>query len=201
MEGDYRATRASVDVDGSDDQEVSFTGVVLDDDPMAEYQREVEYNPFQGRDGLEGCSLTGLESALSRRRTVVTPTSTRLELWHQVRGDRTLEFVKVDVVERLVAHALTNALEDLECASNHLMGAFYKMEDGPTKDRVRETHREMTQAATHPLGHALRLLGSRFNDLGHRRRSNLAGSTSDRVLAQHIKQTPLGFDSLLESSL
>ena len=75
------------------------------------------------------------------------------------------------------------------------------MEDGPKKDRVREAHKEMTQAATHPLGHALRLLGSRFNDLGHRRRSNLAGSMSDRVLAQHIKQPPLGFDSLLESSL
>ena len=81
------------------------------------------------------------------------------------------------------------------------MGTFDEMEDGPTKDRVKEAQREMTQAATHPLGHALRILGSRFNDLGHKRRSNLAASTNDRVLAQHIKQTPLGFDSLLESSL
>ena len=84
--------RASVEMDRSDDQEVSFTGVVLDDDLMAEDQREVEYNPFQDRDGLEGCSMPGLGSALSRRRTVVTPTSTQLALWRQV---------KVDVVERL----------------------------------------------------------------------------------------------------
>ena len=56
LEGDYRATRvlpavaserqgsgamrASAEMDGSDDQEVSFTGLVLDDDPMAEDQRE-----------------------------------------------------------------------------------------------------------------------------------------------------------------
>ena len=40
----------------------------------AEEQHECEeYSPFQGRDGLEGCSVTDLVSALSRKRTVVTP--------------------------------------------------------------------------------------------------------------------------------
>ena len=117
LEGDNRATRvlpavdsqrqgsgamrASVEMDGSGDQEVSFTSLVLDDNAIAEDQREVEYNPSHGRDGLEGCSLTGSGSALSRRRTVVTPTSTQLALWRQVRGGRTMESVKVDVVERL----------------------------------------------------------------------------------------------------
>ena len=62
LEGDYRATRmlpeaalqrqrsgamrAPVEMDRSDDQEVSFTGLVLDDNAMAEDHREVEYNPF-----------------------------------------------------------------------------------------------------------------------------------------------------------
>ena len=62
---------------------------------MAEDQRD------QGRDGLEGCSLTGLGSALSSRRTVVTTTSTQLALWPQVRGGRTMESVKVDVSDKL----------------------------------------------------------------------------------------------------
>ena len=79
----------------------------------------------------------------------------------------------------MVAHALTTGLKDLERASN-LVGAFDDMEDRPTQDRVREAHREMTEAATHPLGHALRLLGSRLNDMGHRRRSNLADSSKHR---------------------
>ena len=115
LKGDYRATRvlppvvskrqgsgamrASVEMDGPDDQEVSFNGLVLDNDPMTEDKREVEYNPFQGRNGLERCSLTGLGSALSRRRTVVTPTSTQLALWRQVRGGRTMKSVEVDLVE------------------------------------------------------------------------------------------------------
>ena len=117
LEGDYRATRmlpavasqrqglgamrAPVEMDRSDDQEVSFTGLMLDDNAMAEDQREVEHNPLQGLDGLEGCSLTSLGSALSRRRTVVTPTRTQLALWCQVRGGRTMKSVTVDVVERL----------------------------------------------------------------------------------------------------
>ena len=45
------------------------------------------------------------------------------------------------------------------------------------------------------------ILGSRFNDLSHRRLNNLAGSTTLMLLAQLIKQTPRGFDLLLESSL
>ena len=69
------------------------------------------------------------------------------------------------------------------------------------KHRVREAHRDMAQATTHPLGHSLRLLGSQLIDLGQRSCNNLAGSTNDRVLAQQSKQTPLGFDSLIESYL
>ena len=34
-------------------------------------EQEERYNPFQGIDGLEGCSLTGLGSALSRQKTLV----------------------------------------------------------------------------------------------------------------------------------
>ena len=39
---------------------------------------EEEYNPFEGIQGLEGCSLTGLGSALPKQRTVVTPTERQL---------------------------------------------------------------------------------------------------------------------------
>ena len=35
----------------------------------------------------------------------------------------------------LLAHALTTGLEDLERASNHLMGAFEEMEDVPRKNK------------------------------------------------------------------
>ena len=96
----FEAATITAPFEGSDDQEVSFTGLVLGDDASAEDQHEVEYNPFQGRDYLEGCSLTGLGSALSRRKTVVTPTSTQLALWRQVKGGRTMESMKVDVEDR-----------------------------------------------------------------------------------------------------
>ena len=225
--------------------EVTFPANVLADESDAEdvdQQQDNDYNPFQGRDGLEGCSLTGLGSALSRQRTVVTPSTRQLALWRQVRGGNSMEPVRVEIVERLysgdvrakpfldpeppmevqmtakqqladgalrkqqrdmglIAHALTTGLEDLERASNHLMRACDDMFDEDAKNRVLEAHKEMTQAATHPLGHALRLLASRFNDLSQKRRNHLAGSTADKVLAQQIKQTPLGFDSLLDASL
>ena len=45
------------------------------------------------------------------------------------------------------------------------------------------------------------ILGSLFNDLGHRRRNNLSGFTSDIMLARLIKQTPVWFHFILESSL
>ena len=38
---------------------------------------EEEYIPFEGIQGLEGCSLFGLGSALPKQRTVVTPTERR----------------------------------------------------------------------------------------------------------------------------
>ena len=62
----------------------------------------------------------------------------------------------------------------------------------------------MSQAATHPLGHALRLLGARFNDLGHKRKNHLASSTADMTLSHYIRyilQTPIGFDSMLNSAI
>ena len=59
----------------------------------------------------------------------------------------------------------------------------------------------MSQAATHPLGHTVRLLGARFNDRGHMRRNQLESSTADRTLSHYIRQTPTGFDSMLNSSI
>ena len=50
----------------------------------------------------------------------------------------------------------------------HLQQDSENLEEGPIKDRVLDAHKEMSQAATHPLGHALLLLGARFNDLGQR---------------------------------
>ena len=71
---------------------MSYTGLLVED------ERE-EYNLFQGRDGLEWCSLDRI--GVFRNRAVVTPTSRSLALWRQVRGGGTMESVKVDVVERL----------------------------------------------------------------------------------------------------
>ena len=65
----------------------------------------------------------------------------------------------------LAAHALTTGLEDLERASVRLLRVIEAMEDGPAKEGILESHREMTQAATHPLGHALRLMASQFNEI------------------------------------
>ena len=69
------------------------------------------------------------------------------------------------------------------------------------KDRLLQAHREVTQASTHPLGHALRIIASKFNDIANQRRAALASTTNDQVLAQQIRATPLGFDSLLANSL
>ena len=101
----------------------------------------------------------------------------------------------------IIAHALTTGLDDLEGASKHLLSAVDDLEEGPIKDRILEAHREVTQASTHPLGHALRILASKYNDVANQRRIALAMTSSDRVLSQLIKTTPLGFDSLLASSL
>ena len=83
----------------------------------------------------------------------------------------------------LIAHALLTGLKDLERASVHLQRATEDLEEGPAKDRVMEAHKEMSQAATHPSGHTLRLLGTKFNDLGHKRRNHLASSTAERMLS------------------
>ena len=212
------------------------------EDPVVEDQEEV-YNPFQGIEGLDGYSLTGLGSALPRQKVVVTPSVRQLSLWRQVRGGRVMDpSIKTDMVERIysgdpaakpfldaeapmeiptntrfqaadatlrrrqkdlgiIAHALTTGLDDLEGASKHLLSAVDDLEEGPIKDRILEAHREVTQASTHPLGHALRILASKFNDVAKQRRTALETTSLDRVLSQLIKTTPLGFDSLLASSL
>ena len=73
-------------------------------------------------------------------------------------------------------------------AANHLISATNELEEGPVKDRLLQAQREVTQASTHPLGHALCII-------------DLASTTNDQVLAQQIRATPLGFDSLLASPL
>ena len=100
----------------------------------------------------------------------------------------------------IIAHALTTGLDDLEGASKHLLSAVDDLEEGPIKDRILEAHREVTQASTHPLGHALRILASKYNDVANQKRTALAMTSSDSVLSQLIKTTPLGFDSLLDLS-
>ena len=101
----------------------------------------------------------------------------------------------------LITHALATGLNDLEGASTYFLSAVEEIEEGSVRERLLHAHREMTQASTHPLEHALRMLGSRFNDLANKRRQNLALSMSDKMLAQQIKTTPPGYDSLLASSL
>ena len=97
----------------------------------------------------------------------------------------------------LIAHALTTGLNDLEGASTHFLSAVEEIGEGPVRERLLQAHREMTQASTH----ALRMLGSRFNDAANKRRQNLALPISDKMLAQQIRAAPLGYDSLLASSL
>ena len=82
----------------------------------------------------------------------------------------------------LAAHALTTGLEDLERPSVRLLRATEAMEDGPANEGILESHREVTQAATHPLGHAIRLMASQFNEIG--------SGTPDRILAEQIKVIP-----------
>ena len=99
--------------------------------------------------------------------------------------------------QRDMGHALTTGLEALETglealerASGRLLRAAEAMEDGPAKEGILESHREMTQAATTPLGHALRLIVSQFNKIGQNRRANIASGTPDRILAEQIKIIP-----------
>ena len=97
----------------------------------------------------------------------------------------------------LIPHALTTGLNDLEGASTHFLSAVEEIGEGPVRERLLQAHREMTQASTH----ALRMLGSRFNDAANKRRQNLALPISDKMLARKIRAAPLGYDSLLASSL
>ena len=105
----------------------------------------------------------------------------------------------------LVAHAITTGLEDLEGASAHPLSTDEEMTDGPVKDRLMQAHREVTHTpthtSTHPLGHALRLLGSKFNDLASKRKNLLSLTVQDKMLGQQIRSTPLWYDSLLATSL
>ena len=210
------------------------------EDPVVEDQEEV-YNPFQGIEGLDGYSLTGLGSALLRQKVVVTSSVRQLEASPRRQGDGPLQ-QNTDMVERIysgdpaakpfpdaeapmeiptntkfqvadatlrrrqkdlgiIAHAHTTRLDDLEGASKYLLSAVNDLEEGPVKDRIMEAHREVTQASTHFLGHALRIPASKFNDVANQRRTALAMTSSDRVLSQLIKTTPLGFDSSLAPSL
>ena len=62
------ARRVSITSTGMDiEMENSAFGELL--------EQEERYNPFQRIDGLEGWSLTGLESALSSQKTLVVPSS------------------------------------------------------------------------------------------------------------------------------
>ena len=55
--------------------------IELEDSAFGESLEQKErYNPFQGNDGLEGCSLTGLGSALSGQKTLVVHSSQKLML-------------------------------------------------------------------------------------------------------------------------
>ena len=58
----------------------------------------------------------------------------------------------------LVAHALSTGLEDSDKALVHFLQTSEDLEEGLAK----RCHKEMSQAATHPLGHGLRLLGARL---------------------------------------
>ena len=102
----------------------------------------------------------------------------------------------------VIVHALTTGLDDLEGAANDLISETDKLEEGPVKDRLLQAHKEVTQAFTHPLGHALRIIASKLNDIANQRRAALTSTTNDQVpMAQQIRATPLGFDSLLASFL
>ena len=67
----------------------------------------------------------------------------------------------------VIVHALTTGLDDLEGAANHLISATNELEEGPVKDRLLQAHREVTQASTHPLDHALRIIAFKFNDIAN----------------------------------
>ena len=101
----------------------------------------------------------------------------------------------------IITHDLTTGLDDLEGASNHLLSAVNDLEEGPVKERIMAAHSEVTQASTHHLGHAVRILASKFNDVANQRETGLAMTSSDRIISQLIKAAPLGFYSLLASSL
>ena len=160
--------------EGSDNQEVSSTGLVLGDDASAEDQHEVEYNSFQGRDYLEGCSLTGLGSALSRGKTVVTPSSTQLALWRQVRGSRTMESMKVDVVEGLYPlDLLAKSFLDPEPPLDVPVSAKQQLADGALRKHQRD------------MGLVVHALTTGLKDLD--RASNLLMGVFEEIRNGHTK--------------
>ena len=69
------------------------------EDPVMEDQEEV-YNPFQGIEGLDSYSLTGLGSALLRQKVVVTSSVKQLEASPRRQGDGPLQ-QNTDMVERI----------------------------------------------------------------------------------------------------
>ena len=89
----------------------------------------------------------------------------------------------------LVTHAMSTRLEDLERALVHIQRASEDLEESPAWHRVLEAHTEMYQAARHPLGHALRMSGARFNDLGNKR-NHLASRIANRTLSASSARRP-----------
>ena len=77
----------------TDARQVSITSTGMDiemqDSAFGEtLKQEERYNPFQGIDDLDGCSLAGLGSALSRQKTLVVRGVRKMEticmaFWHR----------------------------------------------------------------------------------------------------------------------
>ena len=65
------------------------------------------------------------------------PTNTKFQA-----ADGTLRLGQKDL--GTIVHALTTGLGDLVGVSNHLLSAVNDSEKGPVKERIMETHREVT---------------------------------------------------------
>ena len=94
------AVRVRVLEDEDIQTDVQWRGGDPIDDGANQTTAEEEYNPFQGIEGLDGYSLTGLGSALPRQKVMVTSSSRQLSS----RGERTMDAqIKSDIVEKIYA--------------------------------------------------------------------------------------------------
>ena len=59
----------------------------------------------------------------------------------------------------------------------------------------------MTETASQPLGHSLRFLASRFNEIGSRRHTLAVNAMRDPVLKEQVAGVKMGFDSVFETSI